>query len=221
MPHEHCRAIMMRLLSLFLLGSIGCVLPEENDPEDHTLTIQVDASGVGAPSWVSMFGGDTPITVGGELPTAPITPAMLAANLPPPSNVTIVGGGLIPLGSGWPSGKTEATFTLDGSIELAYGAVIGQRYADGQPMYTVAELPRDVTTAQGDAYLDVALAAVPDAEVWGNGCLRLETATATHYVVRLGDYDCDGLYGADDCKPTTYCDKNATSGPAYEACLCD
>lgn len=212
---------MMRLASLFLIASVGCALPDENDPEDNMLSIRVDASRVGPQSSISLFGGSTPITVGGELPTAPITPAMLAANQPPPTNVSIVGGGLIPMGSGWPAGQTDATFVLDGSIDLASATVIGAKYVDGQTTYSAADLPRGVSTAQGDAYVEVSLAASPGVEVWGGGCLRIETSQRTQYVVHLGDYDCDGLYGLDDCKPTTYCDKTATSGPAHEACLCD
>jgi len=212
---------MMRIVSLFLIASVGCALPDENDPEDNMLSIRVDASRVGPPSSISLFGGSTPITVGGELPTAPITPAMLAANQPPPTSVSIVGGGLVPLRSTWPAGKTDATFVVEGSIQLTYAAVIGRQYVDGQTVYSAAELPRGASTTDGDAYLDVSLVAYPNAEEWGSGCLRLEASGVTRYVVRLGDYDCDGMYGTDDCKPTTYCDKTATSGAAYEACLCD
>jgi hypothetical protein len=69
---------------------------------------------------------------------------------------------------------------------------------------------------------EVTVTVVPaTVEVWSHGCVRLVLATESRYVVTVGDYDCDGQFGAADCKPTTYCDPSATSGPAHDACVCN
>jgi len=62
-------------------------------------------------------------------------------------------------------------------------------------------------------------------EAWGTlsdtgaRCFRLNTGAATVFITRAEDPDCDGLTGAQDPQPYTFCDPTATSGPAHDACL--
>jgi hypothetical protein len=60
-------------------------------------------------------------------------------------------------------------------------------------------------------------------EQWGTRseagrCFRLNTGAAMVFVTRADDPDCDGLIGAQDTQPYAYCDPQATSGPAHDAC---
>ena len=81
----------------------------------------------------------------------------------------------------------------------------------------------------GHARAALALGAAPLAvEMWGRDdgtaaqplCARVELADSSAYFVRYDDADCDGIPDHFDCKPDTYCDPAATSGPAHDACIC-
>jgi len=210
----------MRSLLLVVLAT-GC-LPEEHDPGDYSLSLTVDTSAAGTIDRLAVFGGDTPISVGGELPTAPVTPAMLAAGQPPPAAARLVGGGSVGFAMpAWAQDHTGATMIstdVDYGVLGTYGLVVG--YHLGVPVAAGELRPGEVVPSDvADSVARVALAPAT-VEVWGHGCVRFVTPSETHYVVTVGDYDCDGQFGAADCKPTTYCDPSATSGPAHDACVC-
>ena len=213
----------MRGLAL-LLAVPACGLPDEIG--DYSLSIDVHAGTLGPLDDIVILGSDTPIIVGGELPTAPVTPAMLAANQPPPTDAQIYGRADVAFDtSTWPAGATEATLTSQDpayTVFNTYGVVIGWRTVGGQRRFAVAELPPSSVAASNerDTLLEVTLVEDPSVEMWRSDCVRRIVGAQTRYVVSIGDYDCDGLYGAADCKPTTYCDPDATAGPAHDACVC-
>ncbi len=211
---------MRACLVAVCLAASACTLPDEHDPGDFTLYLTVDASAAGPIDGVVVFAGDQPIAIGGELPTAPISPAMLATGEPAPTNVRIFAGeGVYFDQRTWPGGSEATLTTSYGYDSLAqYGAVIGLH--GGVPV-AAGELHGGIAPSnEADSHVTVAVQPTT-AEVWGDGCMRLVAGAETHYVVLLGDYDCDGIFSPDDCKPTTYCDRTATSGPAHDACVCN
>ncbi len=209
--------------SLLLLALVTGCLPDEHDPGDYSLTLTVDTSAAGTIDRLEVLGGATAISVGGELPTAPITPQMLASGEAPPASARIVGGG--PVGFATPvwladhSGATLVSSDVGYDVLGTYGVVVGYR---GGVAVAAGELPAGQVVPSSVAASDVTVALAPaTVEVWSHSCVRLVLASETHYVVTLGDYDCDGLFGSADCKPTTYCDPSATTGPAHDACVCN
>ncbi len=238
----------------FLWLGVVCVLAGclGTDPDGGTtLTFHVSApDGVaidGIAIWVFYDDGTlqpTPPTVGDPyLPTAPVTPAMLAANEQPPAVATI---GFARSTDAISTVATQSDADLDLDDPAIYLAgqqndvvIVGYR-ADTQPVRAVAALEMMIGADQlpADNGASTTIAVPLDGSLvgelfgapftWDNydptefqPCVRLSGPASTHYFVSSDDFDCDTIPNETDCKPSTYCDPSATSGPAYDACQCN
>jgi hypothetical protein len=243
-------ALDMRCLLLGLACVLGGCLDRDPDLET-TLTFHVSApDGIaidGIAIWVFYDDGTlqpTAPTVGDAyLPTAPVTPAMLAANQPPPA-VALVGFARERNAIAAATSQSDADLVLeDPYIDLAGHQndvmVVGYR-TDTQPVRAVAALELTITSDQlppnngANGTIPVALDDSLVSEFFGTPftwdnydptefqpCVRVSGPASTRYFVASDDFDCDAIPNETDCKPSTYCDPSATSGPAYDACQCN
>ncbi len=142
--------------SLLLLALVTGCLPDEHDPGDYSLTLTVNTSAAGTIDRLEVLGGATAISVGGELPTAPITPQMLASGEAPPASARIVGGG--PVGFATPvwladhSGATLVSTDVGYDVLGTYGVVVGYR---GGVAVAAGELPAGQVVPSSVAASDV------------------------------------------------------------------
>ena len=227
----------MRLAWLLCL-LVGCIEHET----DTTLTLHVSSGAAGPIDGILIYAaldGAAPLMIGSAyLPTAPSTPAMLVAGVPPPANATVSVGQMNPHGT---PPATEADFVLyDPALgKQAVGDVIIVGYrADTQPVRAIAALETFLGPDQLPAFgqsttVSIALDATTIPELFGwphtidryttteyQSCIRLPTTDGARYFVENGDNDCDGIANSEDCKPSTYCDPSAGSGPKWDACQC-
>ena len=168
-----------------------------------------------APSTVLV---DTYFAIGapGSMPIA--TPNILAGTAPP-ATTAMTWAGFTWVGAGYHGQSVGVGIQGTTSIgHPVYLGVIGfsETGISGGAWSGPIDHPED---AMVELKLDPAL--LP--EVWGmqsetGRCFRLNTGAATVFITHADDPDCDGLIGAQDTQPYAYCDPNATSGPAHDAC---
>lgn len=226
---------MLLRLSLLAVLVSGCLHYSQEEDDITVVTLHVSAGDSGA------FTALEVITSSGSLDIDPIqidTPALLATNQPArsgravggtdsPRERTVVSDAPISSGS-----LRNQVFDAD-VYRFRYGFAVGLVIeSDGSPTITgYAQLfDHFQTDGDGDVNASVTLEPATEFEEWGGrgdrrgsdaSCFRFATSEEVIYVVHRADLDCDGTDNELDCKPTTFCDPAATSGPARAACVCD
>jgi hypothetical protein len=205
---------------LFVCVVSSACLPDEHDPGEFALYVDI-SSGVGPLDRVQLVTAPGEIHFGGTFASAPVTPAMLATGEPPPDNARFFVQASTSNVPSWSAGATSGEYVADLAELDYYGVAIGSRRDTNGRLVVVAvgETPTGSFPDDHDSMISVTIDQ-PAVEVWGTGCLRIDTGHGVHYVIDIQDYDCDGIPAFQDCKPTTYCGPGTTPA-ALEACVCD
>jgi hypothetical protein len=190
------------------LAMIGCA----SEPSGTTfLHVSVDHSRVPGTLHVSIYFGG-----GATSATSIATPEILAGQAQPAAHaMSLPGHAIVQFGRD----------AFDGGVRSA---------KFDHPMYVAVAAIDDALGISGgwsgpiehpeDASITITLDPALQPELWGTqsdggDCVRLDTGSTTVFLNRAEDPDCDGLTGAQDTQPYTFCDPTATSGPARNACL--
>jgi hypothetical protein len=137
------------------------------------------------------------------------------------------------LGTFAPSSGLATTFTYEGwqlyewdsvvVVGFTDGAISGAAYASFATSFDVSLELATGTDVETWGLPGAWVGTGGDANSWGSGgCARITDASSgiTHYVLRAGDYDCDGVEDSMDCQPAAYCDPTDTSAASVAACAC-
>ena len=183
-----------------------------NDPPDFTATLHISGAAIDR---IIIYrvqpGGNVAIGSPG-LPTAPVTPEMIAANQAPPASADVETR--IVRNERVGSGPFDLTYPTQ-SVLLGDITFVGMKNDAivGSTRMTLTETQlKDAPGYRTD--IPVALDPSSQPELFGPmidpmyldappfpGCVRLDT----FYIVDAADFDCDGVPNTTDCTPSTYC----------------